>query len=1315
MLLAAGFICLGIAFSAPVSESPASPVAVEQIKGPTPLAENAQFLLDPVKTVTIADVGSIGQQNEFLPLAEGLPLRSSGALWLRFSLIKNILSVPVAPSTAAQPGDAEASAGNTVLLALGKTAPKASIWLPRKVEGQVLGWGGYVADKDNNFSLSAPSSLPMTVYLRLDSAPDLWFNPVLLPDSAQRVEFLPVTLMLKLILLAALAACLLRAVLEKAQWRLWAGLFILTAFLQALNPYFGRETAVTLGNFFFFLLPGLNFMLLSHLGRHMLQAPAEMPRTDKYLLALLIPGAVAALLPLVPGLIWVTRLAPLAPFLFLLMLPVALHGLLKGRPGSFGFFCATFLPLLGAAASALELVLATAVLGPSGGLWGFALAGLVLALCGAIRNGARLLHADAGEEAGIGQGSLFLHEPLPRFAEEPEKTLEESVFFVPDGAEERETEAETPAALQGGLDFGAYAEDDSAGPAGQRFDGWSPKDMELPEGFIEQLPAHLRFHKPQDLAAAAPVTATDEITPSESASPAAESENILALEDKVAEAEGKTVSPEADSDPSRVEHAQSPAPAAAKAMPEGFSAMIVREPGPEGVRTEAPIGPDEAGPMVIRLEDEEGDAAEIPGRNIPSPAGGASVVDYMALARVENALRTPYEALLRGFEVIRSYKPGQFDQENELEYNHLEIMSEGLSNMGSMLENLDRIAVGQIVRPVSDQTVFNLHLLVRQCHAQVQPLAESKGVGVSWFISPYLPQLFRGYAEKLKETLTLLLFDAVGATASGAVQLSIRPEQGKPGLLAFTLTDSGTGVPPVQRPTTGLLRAWELAGYAAGKPFAGAEPGPGGTFALEFAPGNGMQLKFSIVLDPVLEEDDVSAIMPAASLEKIVRQEEAGARQGEKAVSGAENMAGERSTESEPGPFRPEAPDGNERPYVILADMAASTRRRLNEFLEGLSYIRVEARNIEDIILTYQKFPAGLIILDGNIPEMDIGSVLKNLEEIDEMKGLGRAAVLALITYPAQRERMLALGCGDSLLKPFSREDLREAVTRLLPLGEEPDWSGRADESAASGDVAPQVWLAKISANRDESVPEAGCIVSIAADLAQAREEERGGREEAEETRENALEAEEVDGAKLPPVEPACAQAAEISETGVSEDYAEPEILEEAPEVTETVETREEAPAGNLIDFIVDETEPEKEEGKRTPSIIIPPAFITVKPQAAPVAENAAPLSLPGIEGETVDPRLEPTLPGFTVFLEESLRDLLRGREASSPLLTQETAATLAGRAEIYGLRGLANIARCVERAASGNDMAAVNELFSELEETAGRYLKALKATLPAG
>lgn len=197
----------------------------------------------------------------------------------------------------------------------------------------------------------------------------------------------------------------------------------------------------------------------------------------------------------------------------------------------------------------------------------------------------------------------------------------------------------------------------------------------------------------------------------------------------------------------------------------------------------------------------------------------------------ENLLRPPLDRLMReGAALGHCSLPPAVRQ-------YAENMLGAAGDLARIIDNpgkeLDQTSVGE------QRTAFNLQHLVREAHDAVTAAAENSGIGLAWYMPPLLGHMYEGQAHALRETLGLLLESAVRATTRGAVHLSVRrvPETADPGHLLFTVTDTGAGIPPRDRSSLALTRAWELAGSNSG--YLNVECGPQGTsiaFTLRLKP-----------------------------------------------------------------------------------------------------------------------------------------------------------------------------------------------------------------------------------------------------------------------------------------------------------------------------------------------------------------------------------------------------------------------------------------------------------------------------------------------
>ena len=197
----------------------------------------------------------------------------------------------------------------------------------------------------------------------------------------------------------------------------------------------------------------------------------------------------------------------------------------------------------------------------------------------------------------------------------------------------------------------------------------------------------------------------------------------------------------------------------------------------------------------------------------------------------ENLLRPPLDRLMReGAALGHCSLPPAVRQYAENMINAAGDLARILDNPG---ESQGQSGIGE------QRAAFNLQHLVREAHDAVTTAAENAGIGLAWYMPPLLGHMYEGQASALRDTLSLLLESAVRATSRGAVHLSVRrvPETADPGHLLFTVTDTGAGIPPRDRSTLALTRAWELAGSNNG--YLNVECGPQGTsiaFTLRLKP-----------------------------------------------------------------------------------------------------------------------------------------------------------------------------------------------------------------------------------------------------------------------------------------------------------------------------------------------------------------------------------------------------------------------------------------------------------------------------------------------
>lgn len=339
-----------------------------------PLTPFMEFLVDPTGALSVDELLSPSHQAGFAPLGNGLPLLRSGSTWLRLTL-------------AAQPANGQ---NRQLLLDLGRDLPgRATLFLAKRNQpGEPNEWQAQSPEGGNVFTLPDPVGKPVPVYVKLDGVPGPWFAPMLrtAQNAASNNDALARPLVIG-VLVAVLALCLLRGLFERGEWRLWTSLFAAAVLAQAVAGQPPTPAGyVPLRGLPGVLAPGLALMLLPHVGRHLLRTSDQAPRADLHLRVVSLAGAVLALLPLVPGMAWTSRLLALWPLLLVLVLPAAVSCKVRKLPGSRRFLTGCLAALAGAGVGIVGLASpVTAVWISTAPLWGLALLALLVAGTGTPR------------------------------------------------------------------------------------------------------------------------------------------------------------------------------------------------------------------------------------------------------------------------------------------------------------------------------------------------------------------------------------------------------------------------------------------------------------------------------------------------------------------------------------------------------------------------------------------------------------------------------------------------------------------------------------------------------------------------------------------------------------------------------------------------------------------------------------------------------------------------------------------------------------------------------------------------------------------
>jgi CheY-like chemotaxis protein len=281
--------------------------------------------------------------------------------------------------------------------------------------------------------------------------------------------------------------------------------------------------------------------------------------------------------------------------------------------------------------------------------------------------------------------------------------------------------------------------------------------------------------------------------------------------------------------------------------------------------------------------------------------------------------------------------------------------------------------------------------------------AHMKGLELAFHIRPLVPTALVGDPGRLRQIVTNLIGNAIKFTERGEVVLTVDAETqtDRDARLRFSVSDTGIGVPPQQQEA--IFKPFIQADGSTTRRYGGTGLGlaisknlvslMGGRIWLESEAGTGSTFHFTVSFDlqptPVLETRPRDArMMQLEDMPVLVVDH---------------NAADRRSLEATLQQWRM-------KPVLVDSGRAAVTAMRQSKRAGT---------------------PFPLVLLDGQLPEMDAFSVA---EEIKDDPALAGAAMVMLtrVGQPGDAARCRALGIAAYLMKPVGETELLDAIVTVV-------------------------------------------------------------------------------------------------------------------------------------------------------------------------------------------------------------------------------------------------------------------------------------------
>jgi len=377
------------------------------------------------------------------------------------------------------------------------------------------------------------------------------------------------------------------------------------------------------------------------------------------------------------------------------------------------------------------------------------------------------------------------------------------------------------------------------------------------------------------------------------------------------------------------------------------------------------------------------------------------------LANMSHELRTPLNSTLILAKLLSDNKPANLTPEQVKYAQTIHAAGTDLLELINDILDLAKIEAGQ-----ATITIAPLHVVtaMRDLIEPLLPLAQQKGLELSWRIDPGVPASLQTDALRLGQILKNLLSNAIKFTHDGIVELQVSCAARDQ--VAFAVRDTGIGIPDHQQQR--IFQAFYQADGGTHRKYAGTGLGLGiardlaellgGTLAVSSTAGQGSVFTLTLPVAPA---------QPAAADAEPLE------------LPAVPAMMAPVTPVAGVAPFNPVVPEDGRHILIIEDDERFAAI--LAELAKEMNFSSQVAGNAADGLAAAVRSPPKAIVLDINLPDFSGLGVLDQLKR----NPMTRHIPIHIVSVADYAQEAMGRGAIGYALKPVKREELVLALRKL--------------------------------------------------------------------------------------------------------------------------------------------------------------------------------------------------------------------------------------------------------------------------------------------